>query len=82
MIQSSFSTVICAPIYTARHGLSSEVDISPESGRKHDCAIACDGLVSLPKSALSDYVGSLDADRLDALGAALRIALDLDDGSN
>jgi mRNA-degrading endonuclease toxin of MazEF toxin-antitoxin module len=37
-----------------------------------------DALVSLPKSALKDYVGSLAADRLAALTTALRIALQIE----
>jgi mRNA interferase MazF len=47
-------------------------------GLKHDSSILCDALVSLPKSALTDFIGSLLSERLSALGAALRIALALE----
>ena len=42
-------------------------------------AIHCDEVVSLPKSALTDYVGSLSPQKVAALNRALRVALDLPD---
>ncbi len=36
-------------------------------------------VVSLPKSALTDYVGSLSPQKVAALNRALRVALDLPD---
>ncbi len=47
-------------------------------GLKHDSSINCDALVSIPKSALTDYVGELSAARLDVLKSALRVALDIE----
>lgn len=77
LIDSSFSTVTCAPIYSARHGLSTQVPVGPEEGLKHESAIHCDELVSLPKSALTDYVRSLAESRIGELNRALAIALEL-----
>jgi len=77
-IDSAFSTVTCAPIYSARHGLSTQVAVGVEDGLKHDSAIFCDELVSLPKSVLTDFVGALSESRLAALRAAFAIALDID----
>jgi mRNA interferase MazF len=77
LIDSSFSTVTCAPIYSARHGLSTQVLIGLEEGLKHESAIYCDELVSLPKSVLTDYVGTLSGSRLQDLNQALAIALEL-----
>ncbi len=77
LIDSSFSTVTCAPIYSVRHGLSTQVSVGPEEGLKHESAVHCDELVSLPKSALTDYVGALSGSRLEALNRALAIALEL-----
>jgi mRNA interferase MazF len=77
LIDSSFSTVTCAPIYSARHGLSTQVPVGPEEGLKHESAIHCDELVSLPKSALTDYVGTLSEPRLRKLNRALAIAAEL-----
>jgi mRNA interferase MazF len=77
LIDSSFSTVTCAPIYSARHGLSTQVSVGPEEGLKHASAVHCDELVSLPKSALTDYVGRLSGSALRDLNRALAIALEL-----
>jgi mRNA interferase MazF len=78
LIDSRFSTVVCAPIYTRREGLATEVPVGSTEGLKHDSSILCDALVSLPKSALTDFVGELPGDRLRALNDALRIALALE----
>ena len=77
LIDSKFSTVICAPIYSAYHGLSTQVLVGIEQGLKHDSSIHCDDLVSLPKSVLTDYVGSLPPAKLVELNRALRAALDI-----
>lgn len=77
LIESSFSTLTCAPIYSIRHGLSTQVPVGPEEGLKHESAIHCDELVSLPKSALTDYVGTLSESRVEELNRALAIALEL-----
>jgi len=47
-------------------------------GLKHDSSIHCDELISLPKAMLTQYVGRLDGDKIEALNAALAIALALD----
>ena len=78
VIDSKFSSVTCAPIYSAFHGLSSQVAIGVEEGLKHDSAIHCDELVSIAKSSLTDYIGSLSADKTAHLDRALAVALALD----
>lgn len=77
LIASRFSTVVCAPVYTRRDGLATQVDVGPGEGLKHESSIHCDALVSLPKALLTDYVASLEPPRLRALDQALRIALAL-----
>jgi mRNA interferase MazF len=77
LIQSRFSTVVCAPVYTRRDGLASQVNVGMEEGFKHDSSIHCDALVSLPKAMLTDYVSSLAPTRLRELDQALRVALAL-----
>ena len=77
LIESRFSTVICAPVYTARYGLSTEVPVGPEEGMPHDSSVHCDALVSLPKTALTRFVGTLPAVRLPELERALGIAVGL-----
>lgn len=78
LIDSKFSTVICAPIYSAYHGLSTQVLVGVEQGLKHDSSIYCDDLVSLPKSVLTDYVGALPPQKIDELNHALQAALDIE----
>jgi mRNA interferase MazF len=78
-IDSRFSTVICAPIYSVHDELASQVAIGIEEGLKHDSSIHCDELVSLSKSALTYYVGTLSPSKIEALDQALRVALDLPD---
>ncbi len=75
LIQSRFSTVICAPVYTRREGLATEVAIGVDEGLRHDSGILCDALVSLPKSGLTDFVGTLSPQRIRTLDQALRVAL-------
>lgn len=77
VINSRFSSVICAPIYSAYHGLSSQVLVGIDEGLKHDSAIHCDELVSLAKTSLTDYIGSLSRNKIMELDQALAIALDL-----
>ena len=77
LVNSNFSTLTCAPVYSARHGLSTQVPIGVDEGLKHGSAIHCDELVSLPKAVLTDYVGVLPDARLRDLNRALAIALEL-----
>lgn len=79
LIGSRFSTVICAPVYSEHHGLSTQVPVGVDEGLKHDGSIHCDELVSLPKSVLTNYAGTLAMSKISALDAALQMALDLAD---
>jgi mRNA interferase MazF len=77
LIDSRFSTVICAPIYTAYDGLATQVPIGSDEGLKHESSIHCDEIVSLSKSVLTHFVGTLPAGKVRVLNQALRVALDL-----
>jgi mRNA interferase MazF len=79
LIDSRFSTVICAPIYSKYDGLSTQIPVGIEEGLKHDSSIHCDELISLPKSSLTNFVGSLATQKMAELDKALKIALDLND---
>jgi mRNA interferase MazF len=79
LIESRFSTVICAPIYSSYEGLSTQIAVSLGEGLKHESSVHCDELVSLPKTALTNFVGALSAPKLDELKRALRVALDVED---
>jgi mRNA interferase MazF len=77
LIDSRFSTVVCAPIFTNGDGLSTQVAIGPDEGLKHASWIMCDNLVSMRKSDLTAYVGLLSRFRLAELDRALKMALGL-----
>jgi len=77
LIDSRFSTVICAPVYSSHAGLSTQVPVGVDEGLKHDSSIHCDELISLPKSMLTDFVGSLASDLMGRVDLALAIALEL-----
>ena len=79
LIDSRFSTVICAPVYTTYKGLSTQVAVGIGEGLKHDSSIHCDELISLPKHMLTDYVGNLRSDKLYLLEKSLKISLQLND---
>jgi mRNA interferase MazF len=81
LIDSSYSTVICAPVFTQWHGLPTQVSVSTAEGLKHESAIQCDGLMSLEKCRLTDYVGELTSDKLRELDSALWCALGLPTGA-
>ena len=78
LIESRFATVICAPIFSTRAGLATQVPVGIAEGLKHDSAVHCDELVSLPKPVLTDFIGFLGPTKLAALDAALKAALALD----
>ena len=77
LIDTRFPTVICAPVNTNGNGLSTQVSVGPNEGLKHQSWILCDNLTSIPKSALTNYVGSLSSDRIVEMDRALSMALDL-----
>ncbi len=78
LLDSRFSTAICAPVYSQHDGLSTQVNIGIAEGLKHESSIHCDELVSLPKNLLTHYVGTLSVDKLIELNRALSIATGLD----
>lgn len=75
LIDSRFSTVICAPVYTVHEGLSTQVPVGTDEGLKHDSSIHCDELVSLPKSMLTNFVSALPTQKMLLLNKALKTAL-------
>ena len=79
LIDSRFSTVVCAPIYSTHDGLSTQVLVGVNEGIKHDSSIHCDELVSLPKSGLTNFIGLLSPQKIEELNRALSIALDIRD---
>ncbi len=76
-IDSKFSTVICAPVYSTYQGLSTQISVGTAEGLKHDSAIHCDELVSIAKPLLTDFVGRLGQVKQRELNDGLAIAVGL-----
>ena len=70
-IDSRFSTVICAPVYSSYKGFETQVPVGTEDGLKHASSIHCDELISLLKCLLTDYVGQLSLEKRKELQHAL-----------
>ena len=78
LIDSGFSTAICAPVFTKGRGLSTQLAVGVDEGLKHESWITCDNLRSVAKEQLTQFIGSLSATKLSELDDALRIALALE----
>ena len=77
LIDSRFSTVTSAPVYSSFDSLSTQVLAGIEEGLKHGSAIHCDELISIPKSKLTNYIGTLSKGKIIDLDRALLNALDI-----
>lgn len=78
LLDSRFSTAVCARVFSIGQALSTQVAVGPEQGLKHDSWIMCDNLVSVRKSDLTQFVGTLQPAKLAELNRALKRALDLE----
>lgn len=81
LIESRFSTVICAPVYSSYDGLSTQVPVGVKEGLRHESSIYCDELISIPKGSLTHYVGTLSEAKMTVLNTALAIALAIEHSS-
>ena len=77
LLDSRFSTTMCAPVYSSFEGLSTQVPLGIGQGLKHESSIHCDELVSIPKLSLTHFIGNLTGSRIEALDRALAIAVGL-----
>ena len=78
LIDSGFSSVTCAPVFSSGQGLRTQVPVGVTEGLKHESWVMCDNLVSLAKADLTNFVGRLSRPKIDELDEALRVALDID----
>jgi mRNA interferase MazF len=78
LLDSRFSTAVCAPIYSSFDGLSTQVSVEIDDGLKHESSIYCDELISIPRSSLTHFIGILRPAKIEALNRALAIAIGLD----
>ncbi|MFL6386341.1 MAG: type II toxin-antitoxin system PemK/MazF family toxin [Terriglobales bacterium] len=77
LIDSKFSTLICAPIFSNGQDLSTQVAIGPDEGLKHPSWITCDNLISVRKAELSHFIAQLSPRKIAELNRALRMALSI-----
>ena len=77
LIDSRFPTVVCAPIFSRGYGVSTQIPIGIDEGMKHDSWILCDNLVSVRKTDLTRFAGSLPSAKVIELDRALKMALAL-----
>ena len=76
LIDTKFSTAICAPVYSKYdETIQTQVEVGVDEGLKYDSAVCCDDLMGVPKSMLTDYIGSLSDAKMEEVNSALRIAL-------
>ena len=78
LIDSKFSTVVCAPVYSRYDSLRTQVTVGVDEGLKRPSSVLCDELASLPRVMLTRFVGHLKRAKLQELARALAAALDLD----
>jgi mRNA interferase MazF len=78
LLDSRFSTAICAPIFSSGQSLSTQVSVGIEQGLKHESWIMCDHLVSMQKADLTQFVGTLSPAKQAELNQALKRALALE----
>lgn len=79
LVEVDFPTLICVPVHTRIIGLDTEVIIGINEGLRHESAIRCDEIVSVPKSKLTNFIGSLSEQKIKELNQALKIALEIED---
>lgn len=78
LLDSEYSTAVCAPIFTNGRGLATQIAVGFNEGLKHESWVICDNLRSVYKTALTQFVGSLSRSKLEELDVALAIALGID----
>jgi mRNA interferase MazF len=71
--------VICAPVYTNYIGAITQLAVGVDEGLKHESAVMCDALVSIPKILLTNYIGKLSTQKLRVLNRCLIAALELEE---
>jgi mRNA interferase MazF len=55
------------------------VPVGVDEGLKQECSIHCDQLLSLEKTKLTNFIGTLSPAKMEALKQALLVALDITD---
>ncbi|MDP3774879.1 MAG: type II toxin-antitoxin system PemK/MazF family toxin [Gemmatimonadales bacterium] len=78
LLDSKADKVVCAPVNTTFVGLETQLPAGVAEGLKHSSCVNCDQLLLIDKGRLTNFVGSLSAEKLRGLRRALRVALDVE----
>lgn len=71
------TNVTVALVTRTVRGIPSEVPLGAAEGLREECVASCDNIHTIPGGWLNRRVGDLGAAKLDQLGRAVRLALDL-----
>ncbi|MBC7290506.1 MAG: type II toxin-antitoxin system PemK/MazF family toxin [Actinotalea sp.] len=77
-VRATMTKVMVAPITSTVKGLSSEVRVGVANGLDHECAVALDNVVTVPKVLLGRTIGYLSAEQEAQLARAVVLAYDLE----
>ena len=69
--------LVAAQITRTSHSVATEVPLSRTDGMPQDCVVNCDVLFTVPKSILQRRITQLSVQKMTAVDAALRFALEL-----
>lgn len=73
------SYVTVAPITTSVRDTPSQVPLDESDGMKHPCAVNLHQIQTIRQTRINRRVGQLSAEKMKAIGNAIRYALDLED---
>lgn len=71
------SALVCVLVTSTFRGHVAEVELGPDEGLDHDCAVNCDNVFTLPKHVLVRRRGRLGPDKALRFDRALSVALGL-----
>jgi len=70
--------VTVAPVTTRIRAIPVEVALGPEDGLPRDCVVNLDTIITIAKDSLQTRIASLRAEKMQAVDAAIRFALELE----
>jgi mRNA interferase MazF len=71
--------VTVAPVTTRIRSIPAEVPLGPEDGLPRDCVVNLDTIITIAKNSLQVRIASLRSEKVQAIDAAIRFALGLEE---
>ena len=72
------ASVTVAPVTRTIRSIPVEVQLGPEDGMPAECVVNADDILTVPLARIRDRITTLSQQKIDAVGSAVRFALDLD----